>query len=173
MKQVRKGMKLAANYIYMKKAQPIASMEEFEQQQIRDLYIRDQIFNIGDEVDYVKEDIRGKVQRKGTNYIVLEDSNNNLHKAWIWDCIPVAADREADMREVNLNVDYGFEAVPEIQEDLDAQPQDKDVKKIILLICVFIFLLIIFDLSHSVKVSFYHGLIFFGITRVQGSIQGI
>ncbi len=27
------------------------------------------IFNIGDEVDYVKEDIRGKVQRKGTNYI--------------------------------------------------------------------------------------------------------
>ena len=71
---------------------------------------RDQIFNIGDEVDYVKEDIRGKVQRKGTNYIVLEDNNNNLHKAWIWDCIPVAADREADMREVNLNVDYGFEA---------------------------------------------------------------
>ena len=129
MKQVRKGMKLAANYIYMKKAQPIASLEEFEQQQIRDLYIRDQIFNIGHEVDYVKEDIRGKVQRKGTNYIVLEDKNNNLHKAWIWDCIPVAADREADMREVNLNVDYGFEAVPEIQEDMDAQPQDKDVKK--------------------------------------------
>ena len=43
MKQVRKGMRLAANYIYMKKAQPIASMEEFEQQQIRDLYIRDHI----------------------------------------------------------------------------------------------------------------------------------
>ena len=92
MKQVRKGMKLAANYIYQKNVSPIASMEEFEQQQIRDLYIRDQIFNIGDEVDYVKEDVRGKVQRKGTNYIVLEDNKNNLHKAWIWDCIPVAAD---------------------------------------------------------------------------------
>ena len=130
MKQVRKGMNLSANYIYMKKTQPIASLEEFEQQQIRDLYIRDQIFNIGDEVDYVKEDIKGKVQRKGTNYIVLEDKNNNLHKAWIWDCIPVAADREAEMREHDLNVDYGFEAVPEIQEDLDAQPQDKDVKKV-------------------------------------------
>ncbi len=127
MKQVRKGMRLAATYIYMKKAQPIASMEEFEQQQIRDLYIRDQIFNIGDKVDYVKEDIKGTVQRKGTNFIVLEDSNNNLHKAWIWDCIPMAADREADMREHNLNVDYGFEAVS--KEDLDAQPQDKDVKK--------------------------------------------
>jgi hypothetical protein len=33
------------------------------------------------------------------------------------------------MREHNLNVDYGFEAVSEIEEDLDAQPQDRDVKK--------------------------------------------
>ena len=130
MKDVRRGMRLAANYMYVQNVRPIASMEEFEQQQIRDLYIRDQIFNIGDEVDYVKEDIRGKVQRKGTNYIVLEDKNNNLHKAWIWDCIPVAADREADMREHNLNVDYGFEAVSKVEEDLDAQPQDKDVKKV-------------------------------------------
>ena len=33
------------------------------------------------------------------------------------------------MREHNLNVDYGFVLVSEIEEDLDAQPQDKDVKK--------------------------------------------
>ena len=39
------------------------------------------IFNIGDKVDYVKEDVQGIVKRKGTNYIVLEDNNNNLHKA--------------------------------------------------------------------------------------------
>ena len=130
MKQVRKGMKLAANYMYLKNLKPVASLEEFEQQQIRDLYIREQIFNIGDKVDYVKEDMQGTVVRKGTNYIVLEDDKNNLHKAWIWDCIPVATtDREAEMREHNLNVDYGFEAVSEIEEDLDAQPQDKDVKK--------------------------------------------
>ena len=54
--------------------------------------------------------MQGKVQRKGTNYIVLEDSNNNLHKAWIWDCIPVSAIERQTMREHNLNVDYGFEA---------------------------------------------------------------
>ena len=46
------------------------------------------IFNINDKVDYVKEDIEGIVKRRGTNYVVLEDNNNNLHKAWIWDCIP-------------------------------------------------------------------------------------
>ena len=130
MKQVRKGMNLAANYMYMRNLKPVASLEQFEQQQIRDLYIREQIFNIGETVDYIKEDIQGKVVRKGTNYIVVEDNKNNLHKAWIWDCIPVSTtDREVEMREHNLNVDYGFEAVSEVKEDLDAQPQDKDVKK--------------------------------------------
>ena len=128
-KDVRKGMNLAANYLHMPVVKPIASMEEFEQQQIRDLYIREMIFNINDEVDYIKEDVRGKVVRRSTNYVVLEDNKNNLHKAWIWDCIPIAADREVEVREHDLDVDYGFEAVSEIKEDLDAQPQDRDVKK--------------------------------------------
>ena len=128
-KDVRKGMNLAANYLHMPVVKPIASMEEFEQQQIRDLYIREMIFNIDDEVDYIKEDVKGKVVRRSTNYVVLEDNNNNLHKAWIWDCIPIAADREVQVREHDLDVDYGFEAVSEIKEDLDAQPQDRDVKK--------------------------------------------
>ena len=130
MKDVRRGMRLAANYLYIQNVRPIASLEEFEQQQIRDLYIREMIFNINDEVDYIKEDIKGKVIRKGTNYVVLEDKQNNLHKAWIWDCIPISADREVEVREYNTDVDYGFEAVSEIKEDLDAQPQDKDVKKV-------------------------------------------
>jgi len=135
MKDVRQGMNLAASYgglIHVSGAKPIATLEEFEQQQIRDLYIREMIFNIGDTVDYVKEDVQGKVVRRSTNYIVLEDNNNNLHKAWIWDCIPVAADREIEVREFNLDVDYGFEAVSSIDEKKDdghtrKLPQDKQV----------------------------------------------
>ena len=133
---VRSGMglsrKLAASYgslAHVSGAKPIASLEGFEQKQIRDLYIREMVFNINDKVNYVKEDIQGIVKRRGTNYIVLEDNNNNLHKAWIWDCIPVPADREVDVREYDTNVDYGFTAVDKIEEDLDAQPQDRDVKK--------------------------------------------
>jgi hypothetical protein len=134
MKKVRKGMNLAASYgalgqVHGVNYKPIANLNEYEQQQIRDLYIREMIFNIGDKVDYVKEDIQGKVVRRSTNYVVLEDNNNNLHKAWIWDCLPVSADREVEVREYNLDVDYGFEAVSQVEEDLDAQPQDKDVKK--------------------------------------------
>ena len=131
MKQVRKGMKLAASYVYMGKAKPMANLEAFEQQQIRDLYIREIIFNIGDKVNYVKENIEGKVVRKSTNYIVVEDTNGNLHKAWIWDCIPKTSDKEVAMREFNLNVDYGFEAVSEKNDGhTDSLPQDRDVKKI-------------------------------------------
>ena len=127
-KDVRKGMRLAASYTYVGNYRPIKSLQEFEQNQIRDLYIREMIFNIGDKVNYIKEDINGKVVRRGTNYVVLEDNNNNLHKAWIWDCLPDPADREAQVREYNLDVDYGFEAVSQ-KEDLDRLPQDKDVAK--------------------------------------------
>ena len=132
MKQVRKGMKLAAsvNHHLGYGNKPIASLEEFEQQQIRDLYIREMIFNIGDEVDYVKEDIKGKVVRKSTNYIVIEDNKDNLHKAWIWDCIPIASNKEVAIREYNLDIDYGFTAVSEKKKygHTDSLPQDRQVK---------------------------------------------
>jgi len=133
---VRVGMglkpNLAASYggmMHSAPEKPVVSLKEFEQNQIRDLYVRDMIFNVGDKIDYVKEDIQGQVKRRGTNYVVLEDNNNNLHKAWIWDCIPIAANREVEVREYNLDVDYGFKAVSNIEEDLDKTPQDKTVAK--------------------------------------------
>ena len=132
-KDVRKGMNLAASYttgMGHMNYRPIASLEQFEQKQIRDMYIREMLFNVGDKVENVYEDIVGVVTRRGTNYVVLEDDKNNLYKSWIWDCIPVPPDREIEVREHNLNIDYGFKTVREedMNEDLDAQPQDKDVK---------------------------------------------
>ena len=108
---IRKGMNLTLEHNERK----IPSLEEFEQQQIRDLYVREMIFNIGDKVNYVTEDIEGKVVRRGTNYIVIEN-NNNLTKAWIWNCVPVSSDKDVALREFNLNVDYGFKAVSEVKE---------------------------------------------------------
>jgi len=132
MKQVRQGMKLAASLDYSLgyNYKPIASLEEFEQNQVRDLYVREQIFNIGDKINNIKEDITGKVVRRGTNYIVVEDNENNLHKSWIWDCVPVASDREVEVREYNLDVDYGFQAVSEKEEKAGHSkrlPQDKSI----------------------------------------------
>jgi len=109
---------------------PVASLEAFEKKQLRDLYIREVIFNINDKVHYVKEDIHGKIVRRSTNYIVLEDTEENLHKAWIYDCVPDSADKEVAIREFNLDIDYGFEAVSEgDMNEKKVLDQDPDVKK--------------------------------------------
>ncbi len=134
-KDVRRGMNLSASYMNgmgHNNYRPVASLEQFEQQQIRDMYIREMLFNVGDVVENVHIDVQGTVTRRGTNYVVLEDDNHNLHKSWIWDCIPVPPDREVEVREHNLNIDYGFKTVREedMNEDMDRQPQDKDVKKV-------------------------------------------
>jgi hypothetical protein len=126
---VRKGMGLSISLAA--EFEPIdmpKTLKEFETQQVRDLYIREMIFNINEQVHNINLDVKGKVVRRGTNYIVLEDENNNLHKSWIWDCVPIAADKEVLVREYNLDVDYGFRAVSEIKE----QPQliEKKNKKL-------------------------------------------
>ena len=121
-KDVRRGMNLSASYMNgmgHNNYRPVASLEQFEQQQIRDMYIREMLFNVGDIVENVNIDIQGTVTRRGTNYVVLEDNNHNLHKSWIWDCIPVPPDREVEVREHNLNIDYGFKTVRE--EDMNEE----------------------------------------------------
>jgi nicotinamide mononucleotide adenylyltransferase len=124
---VRKGMGLSISLAadFEPKVDKLKTLQEFETQQVRDLYIREMIFNIGEQVNNTKLDVKGKVIRRGTNYIVLEDTNNNLHKSWIWDCIPIAADKEIMVREYNLDVDYGFKAVSEIKEEPKLTEQKK------------------------------------------------
>ena len=140
-RDVAKGMRidwkqaLAANYgmrnhYFGYQYKPVASLEDFDKKQLRDLYIREVIFNIGDKVHYVTEDVYGKIVRRSTNYIVLEDENDNLHKAWIYDCVPDSADKEVAVREFNLDVDYGFEAVSEgDMKEKKKLAQDPDVRK--------------------------------------------
>ena len=127
---VRKGMGLSVSLAadFEPKENKLKTLQEFETQQVRDLYIREVIFNIGEQVKNNKLEIEGKVIRRGTNYIVLEDVNNNLHKSWIWDCTPITANKEILIREYNLDVDYGFKAVSSIEEKTEL-PQDKDVGK--------------------------------------------
>ena len=123
---VRKGMGLSISLAAeFEPIETTKTLQQFETQQVRDLYIREMIFNIDEQVHNVNLDIKGKVVRRGTNYVVLEDTNNNLHKSWIWDCIPIAANKEVIIREYNLDVDYGFEAVSEIKE----QPKLVEEKK--------------------------------------------
>ena len=126
----RKALAASRDHYFGYQYKPVASLEDFDKKQLRDLYIREVIFNIGDKVHYVTEDVYGKIVRRSTNYIVLEDENDNLHKAWIYDCIPESADKEIAVREFNLDVDYGFEAVSEgDMKEKKKLAQDPDVRK--------------------------------------------
>ena len=134
-KSVRKGMNLAADtaggmiHVTGKKGvKPMVNLRsQFEAKQVRDLYIREQLFNINDTVKSITENLQGIVKRRGTNYVLIEDTNENLHKCWIWDCMPVAADKEAILREYNLNVDYGFEAVSDKIKDKEMNEDKKSL----------------------------------------------
>ena len=112
---VRKGMNIQANYTShgVGTMKPMAAIENFTQWQIRDLYIREQLFKKDDLVEDQRQDVSGKVIRRGTNYIVLEDNNSNLHKCWIWDCLPQVSIDEVRVHEHDLNVDFGFETISE------------------------------------------------------------
>ena len=134
---VRKGMNIAANMQShgLGTMKPISSIENFTQWQVRDLYIREQLFKQDDIVEDQRQDVSGKVVRRGTNYIVLEDNNSNLHKCWIWDCVPTPKIDEVRIHEHDLNVDFGFEAMSEKELDMKLKeaygkkgPEDKDVK---------------------------------------------
>ena len=112
-----------------KKKTPKVIVEGFNQWQIRDLYIREQLFNINDIVEDTEQSVEGKVIRRSTNYIVLEDTNSNLHKCWIWNCLPISNIDEVKLHEHNLDVDYGFSAVSETEVKMSKQKTYEDIKK--------------------------------------------
>jgi hypothetical protein len=68
---------------------PIASMEEYEKAEARDDYIRENLYNTGDYVENIKTNAQGVIVRRGTNYVVIEDVNDKLHKSWIYDVVPM------------------------------------------------------------------------------------
>src|SRR5210317_402769 len=91
-RNVRKGMNLAASYGYdggagalrFKPFITASTKEELEKMTLRDKYISEHLYEIGDIVDDVETNITGVIIRRGTNYVTLEDENMQLHKAWLY-----------------------------------------------------------------------------------------
>jgi hypothetical protein len=60
--------------------------EEFEKQ-LRDKYIRGEIFNEGDWVENPNAGLIGKIIRRGTNYLICVTEDNIMFKPWIKDVV--------------------------------------------------------------------------------------
>ena len=89
-KNVRKGMMLAASIDHgagafrFKPFITASTKEELEKMTLRDKYISEHLYDVGDIVDDVETNITGVIVRRGTNYVTLEDENMKLHKSWLY-----------------------------------------------------------------------------------------
>ena len=105
-KQVRKGMNLAASYGYdggagalrFKPFITASTKEELDNMVLRDKYITEHLYDVGDIVDDVSNNTTGIIIRRGTNYVTLEDADMKLSKAWLYDIVetPVVTDAMAE-----------------------------------------------------------------------------
>ena len=51
---------------------------------LRDKYISEHLYDVGDIVDDIESNVTGVIVRRGTNYVTLEDEEMSLHKCWIY-----------------------------------------------------------------------------------------
>lgn len=79
---VRQGMKL-------KKKKEVSELwqiaPKFDQQTLRENYVRKKIFKIGDIVENLNTGLVGKIIRRGTNYLICVTEENHMFKSWIKD----------------------------------------------------------------------------------------
>lgn len=58
-----------------------------EEKELRDKYIRGEIFNEGDWVENPNTNLIGKIIRRGTNYLICVTEDNVMFKPWIKDVV--------------------------------------------------------------------------------------
>ena len=90
---VRKGMGLkeAKEFKRHIQLQPVS--------QLREAYVKDGIFELGDEVVMVKNDVVGKIKHLGANYVIVE-SKGETWRCWLNDVTKVDPDTK-----INFDVD--------------------------------------------------------------------
>ena len=58
---------------------------KYDWQNLRENYIKENIFNVGDNVESLNTGLIGRIIRRGTNYLICLAENNVMFKSWIKD----------------------------------------------------------------------------------------
>ena len=114
-KNVRKGMMLAASLeessaLRFKPFITASTKEELNKMTLRDKYITEHLYDVGDIVDDVESNITGVIVRRGTNYVTLEDEDMKLHKCWLYNIMEtpvypvILEERAMNLKEKRKNV---------------------------------------------------------------------
>ena len=66
-------------YMGIREERDMGEMNDFET--LRDMYLTGKIWNIDDLIE--ANGVKGKIVRRGTNYVAFNDSDGKVHKAWL------------------------------------------------------------------------------------------
>jgi len=140
-KSLRRGMNLAASVnpdagagaLRFKPFITASTKEDLDNMLLRDKYLTEHLYEIGDIVDDVSNSITGIIVRRGTNYVTLEDANMKLHKAWLYDIIetpvyPVKLEERAKELKYDKETDQPKKYVKGLS-DKEKKAHDRHLEK--------------------------------------------
>ena len=116
-KDVRKHMGIRESFI-------VHQVEQTEEDVIRDMYIENKIFTIGEEVTDTYTGVTGKIIRRGTNYVTFAEDDGTAHKRWLYE-LELAEDCWAGFKQVGMKTKNGKQVPNCVPVD---EKQDKDIK---------------------------------------------
>lgn len=73
---------------------------KFDWKNLRENYIKERIFNIGELVENLNTGLVGKIIRRGTNYLICVTEDNIMFKSWIKDVVETKNQKEVPMKNL-------------------------------------------------------------------------
>ena len=123
-KDLRTAMGIKSTYGFGVQMKPVMSLEDFEKQELRQEYMEENVFNIGDYVENMNDCTIGKIIKRGTNYLVYEMEDGGVKKAWLHECVAVDSTQIEMMESTNVKKEKVKDVV--LQKNSDALDEDDD-----------------------------------------------
>jgi len=140
-KYVRQGMRLVADVnvdagagaLRFKPFITASTKEELDKMTLRDKYISEHLYEVGDIVDDVDNGITGVIIRRGTNYVTLEDVNMKFHRAWLYNIMetpvyPIELEERARQLKYDKETDQPKKYVAGLS-DKEKKAHDRHLEK--------------------------------------------
>ena len=123
-RDLRRAMGLKEEKGFGVQMKPIMSLEDFEKQELRQEYMEENVFNIGDYVENMNDCTIGKIIKRGTNYLVYEMEDGGIKKAWLHECIAVDSTQSEMMESTTVKKEKVKDVV--LQKNSDELDEDDD-----------------------------------------------
>ena len=123
-KDLRRSMGLKEEKGFGVQMKPIMSLDDFEKQELRQEYMEENVFNIGDYVENMNDCTIGKIIKRGTNYLVYEMEDGGIKKAWLHECVAVDSTQSEMMESTSIKKEKVKDVV--LQKNSDDLDEDDD-----------------------------------------------